>query len=86
MVPNLRTDKRQTGRLFDPLCRMGVLSIRLPHYAMAVLRRVTDRGLKEALRKQMETAKRHSIFGAPSRRTADGKLFWGNDRLEEALD
>ena len=25
------------------------------------------------------------MFGAPSFVTADGELFWGNDRLEQAL-
>ena len=51
-----------------------------------MLRRATDRGLKQALRKQAEAAKRHGLFGAPSWCTADGEFFWGNDRLEEALD
>ena len=41
---------------------------------------------KQALRAQTEAAKRHGIFGAPSWRTADGELFWGNDRLDEAID
>jgi 2-hydroxychromene-2-carboxylate isomerase len=25
------------------------------------------------------------VFGAPTFRTNDGELFWGNDRLERAL-
>jgi 2-hydroxychromene-2-carboxylate isomerase len=25
------------------------------------------------------------VFGAPSFTAADGELFWGNDRLEQAL-
>ena len=33
-----------------------------------------------------EDAQRLGIFGAPSFVTADGELFWGNDRLEAALD
>ena len=60
---------------------MDVLSMRLLGQVMAWLRRATDRGLTQALRAQTETAQRHGIFGAPSWRTADGKLFWGNDRL-----
>ena len=41
---------------------------------------------KAALRTQTEEAAKLCIFGAPSFVTADGELFWGNDRLEAALD
>ena len=40
---------------------------------------------KARLRAQTEEAQRLGIFGAPSFMTADGELFWGNDRLERAL-
>jgi 2-hydroxychromene-2-carboxylate isomerase len=40
---------------------------------------------KARLRAQTEEAQRLGIFGAPSFVTADGELFWGNDRLERAL-
>jgi 2-hydroxychromene-2-carboxylate isomerase len=40
---------------------------------------------KAALRTQTDEAIRLSIFGAPSF-TAGAELFWGNDRLEDALD
>ncbi len=40
---------------------------------------------KLALRAATEDAIRHGIFGAPSF-TVDGELFWGDDRLEDALD
>ena len=40
---------------------------------------------KEALRRQTEAAQRRGIFGAPSFVTEDGELFWGDDRLEQAL-
>lgn len=40
---------------------------------------------KEALRAQTEEAIRRGIFGAPSF-MAGSELFWGNDRLEAALD
>lgn len=45
-----------------------------------------DPEVKRALKRQTEQAKTHGVFGAPSWRTADGELFWGNDRLEEALE
>jgi 2-hydroxychromene-2-carboxylate isomerase len=41
---------------------------------------------KMRLRSQTEEAGRLGIFGAPSFVTPDGELFWGNDRLEAALD
>lgn len=40
---------------------------------------------KARLRGQTETAIEHGIFGAPSFVAGD-ELFWGDDRLEEALD
>ena len=41
--------------------------------------------IKAQLRAQTEAAERLGLFGAPSFTTADGELFWGNDRLEQAL-
>jgi 2-hydroxychromene-2-carboxylate isomerase len=40
--------------------------------------------VKEALRRRTEEAIERGIFGAPSF-LADGELFWGNDRLDDAL-
>ncbi|HYC25318.1 MAG TPA: 2-hydroxychromene-2-carboxylate isomerase [Roseiarcus sp.] len=42
--------------------------------------------IKAALRAETEEAQRLQIFGAPSFVTQDGELFWGNDRLEEAIE
>lgn len=41
--------------------------------------------IKAALRENTEAAIAAGLFGAPSF-TVDGELFWGNDRLEDALD
>jgi 2-hydroxychromene-2-carboxylate isomerase len=41
--------------------------------------------IKARLRGQTEEAQRLGLFGAPSFTTIDGELFWGNDRLEQAL-
>ena len=41
--------------------------------------------VKAQLRREPEQAERLGIFGAPSFTTTDGELFWGNDRLEQAL-
>jgi 2-hydroxychromene-2-carboxylate isomerase len=40
---------------------------------------------KLKLRNQTEQAQQLGVFGAPTFTTADGELFWGNDRLELAL-
>lgn len=40
---------------------------------------------KEALRLQTIAAQERGIFGSPSFVTEDGELFWGDDRLEQAL-
>ena len=42
--------------------------------------------VKTALRASTEEAQALGIFGAPTFVTADKELFWGNDRLEAALD
>jgi len=41
--------------------------------------------VKAALRTNTETAIKKQIFGAPSFVTPDGELFWGDDRLEQAV-
>ena len=41
--------------------------------------------VKDALRAETETAMAAGVFGAPSFVTAGGELFWGNDRLEQAV-
>jgi 2-hydroxychromene-2-carboxylate isomerase len=51
----------------------------------ATLAAAQSSAIKEKLRAETTEALRLDIFGAPSFRTADGELFWGNDRLESAL-
>jgi 2-hydroxychromene-2-carboxylate isomerase len=41
---------------------------------------------KAALKSQTEEARSLGIFGAPTFITEDGEMFWGNDRLEQALE
>jgi 2-hydroxychromene-2-carboxylate isomerase len=52
--------------------------------AGAVLERAQSDEIKARLRAQNEEAQRLGIFGAPSFVAGD-ELFWGNDRLEAAL-
>jgi 2-hydroxychromene-2-carboxylate isomerase len=40
--------------------------------------------VKDALRRQTETARDRGVFGAPTF-FVGGEMFWGNDRLEDAL-
>jgi 2-hydroxychromene-2-carboxylate isomerase len=40
---------------------------------------------KDALRQATDQAQSLGIYGAPSFTTASGELFWGNDRLEQAI-
>jgi 2-hydroxychromene-2-carboxylate isomerase len=40
---------------------------------------------KAALRQRTDTAARLGIFGAPTFITPDGEMFWGDDRLEQAI-
>ncbi|NJM33786.1 MAG: 2-hydroxychromene-2-carboxylate isomerase [Rhodomicrobium sp.] len=54
--------------------------------AAAMLARAQDQAVKDALKDQTTAAVALGIFGAPSFVTADGELFWGDDRLEHALD
>ncbi|WP_029916114.1 2-hydroxychromene-2-carboxylate isomerase [Caulobacter sp. UNC358MFTsu5.1] len=42
--------------------------------------------IKARLKDHVRQARERGLFGAPSFVTADGELFWGNDRLEQALD
>ena len=59
---------------------------KLGQNADAVLERAQSADIKLQLREQTDEAQRLGIFGSPSFVTADGELFWGNDRLEAALD
>ena len=55
--------------------------------ASALLARArTDEAIKSRLKASTEEAQSLGIFGSPSFVTEDNELFWGNDRLEAALD
>ena len=68
----------------EPECIAAVLRS-IGQNAEAVMQQAQDETIKSALRARTEEAQRLGIFGAPSFVTADGELFWGNDRLEAAL-
>jgi 2-hydroxychromene-2-carboxylate isomerase len=58
---------------------------RLGRDAEAVLDQALSDQNKLRLRAENDEAQKRGVFGAPSFTTADGELFWGNDRMEAAL-
>jgi 2-hydroxychromene-2-carboxylate isomerase len=73
------------GRHIDDPETMGAILAKLKVEPSAVLAAALSDDNKTRLRVQTEEAQRLGLFGAPSFTTADGELFWGNDRLEQAL-
>ena len=55
------------------------------HHPAAVFEPANEAPVKARLKLETETAQRAGVFGAPSFVTDDGELFWGNDRLDEAM-
>jgi 2-hydroxychromene-2-carboxylate isomerase len=70
-------DIAQAATVSDVLDALG-----LP--AAEVLERAQSPAAKQRLREQTDEAIRRGIFGAPTFVVGD-ELFWGNDRLEDAL-
>ncbi len=64
---------------------VGALVAALGQDAARALAAAQTSAVKAALRAETEAAQAAGIFGAPSF-LAEGELFWGDDRLEEALD
>lgn len=42
--------------------------------------------VKEKLREETQFAADRGVFGSPTFFTQDGEMFWGDDRIEDALD
>jgi 2-hydroxychromene-2-carboxylate isomerase len=79
-----RAEFGQGRRIDDPATVSDILA-GLTLDATPVLAAAQSDEIKLQLRAQTEEARRLGIFGAPTFTTADGELFWGNDRLERAL-
>lgn len=73
------------GRSIDELTLRDILA-KLKVDAAVALSAAQSEGAKNALRTQTEEAQRLGLFGAPTFVTADRELFWGNDRLEQAIE
>ena len=53
--------------------------------APALMAKAEDASIKDKLRTDTAAAMAAGIFGAPSVVPPDGELFWGDDRLEQAV-
>jgi 2-hydroxychromene-2-carboxylate isomerase len=73
------------GRRIDEPATLSDILSRLGTDANAALAAAQTEDNKARLRAQTEEAQRIGLYGAPSFVTASGELFWGNDRLEQAL-
>jgi 2-hydroxychromene-2-carboxylate isomerase len=50
-----------------------------------MLERAKSEPVRAQLREETESARKLGLFGAPTFIAADGELFWGDDRLEQAI-
>ena len=74
----------EDGRIDEPHTLAEILSF-MNVDARAALEAAQSDDIKLRLRSEVEAAQMLGVFGAPSFTTAAGELFWGNDRLEQAL-
>ena len=74
----------EDGRIDEPHTLAEILSF-MSVDAQAALEAAQSDDIKLRLQSEVEAAQRLGVFGAPSFTTADAELFWGNDRLEQAL-
>jgi 2-hydroxychromene-2-carboxylate isomerase len=72
------------ARLDDETVMRSILDS-LGFDAEAALAQARSDAVKLALRQATDEAMRLKLFGAPSFVTPKGEVFWGNDRLEDAL-
>ena len=62
----------------------GILA-RLGHDAAATIEASGAEAVKAELKSNTEEAARRGVFGAPTFFAPDGEMFWGNDRLADAI-
>ena len=65
--------------------RLGEILAEIDYPGGAVLERARSDEIKTALKAQTAAAMDRGLFGAPSFVAEDGELFWGFDRMDEAL-
>jgi len=64
---------------------IGSILVRLGQEDAKLIEQSKTSTIKEQLRNQTERAAKIGVFGAPSFVTKDDELFWGDDRLVDAL-
>lgn len=74
------------GRAIAEKAVIAEILSHLGHNAPAILEKSGMEAVKVKLKSESDEAKRLGLFGSPSFVCEDGELFWGNDRLVEALD
>jgi 2-hydroxychromene-2-carboxylate isomerase len=74
------------GRVISDEGLLGEILARLGLSAAEMFEKAKSDSLRALLRQQTETAQSLGLFGAPSFVAEDGELFWGDDRLEQALE
>ncbi len=72
------------------ISNLGVMAailtdLKLPADAL-IARARTDEAVKSQLKSATEDAEARGLYGAPSFTTESGELFWGNDRLDAAVE
>ncbi len=70
------SDPELLAKLLDEIGEDGV---------SIVERAQKDQAIKDKLRNHTTEAQQLGLFGAPSFTTEDGEVFWGDDRLEQAI-
>ncbi len=70
------SDPELLAKLLDEIDEDGV---------SIVERAQKDQAIKDKLRNHTTEAQQLGLFGAPSFTTEDGEVFWGDDRLEQAI-
>lgn len=74
------------GRDITDRAVLAQLLAGLGHFCEDLCAEAERQPVKDRLRAVTEEARAAGVFGAPTFVTADGDLFWGNDRLEQALE
>ena len=79
-----RTEFGEGRSIAEPGAVQAIL-VQLGLDADAILRAAQTEANKGRLKAVTEEARSRGVFGAPTFLTEDGEMFWGNDRLEQAL-
>jgi 2-hydroxychromene-2-carboxylate isomerase len=73
------------GRDISDVAVMAGLLSAMDLPAEDLLARANSDEVKTKLRAETQAAQAAGVFGAPAFVTADGEIFWGDDRFEQAL-